>query len=208
MGVLFLSRDVRLAQCASEPCPASASLPPYNPTVPLPPESDSLVLSAPAASPASSEKVSDASVCSRSLCLAPSAPALDGKYVGLFFGAAWCPACKSFTSALVRFYNCLKPTGMFEVVYVPLDRNVKEYRGFVQTMPWYALPLRNYGDLLRKYKIRSLPALVLITPDDAVMTGDAVELVKERNAGEKFTQIFERFSGPASLGNRFRTLFC
>ncbi|CBZ51079.1 conserved hypothetical protein [Neospora caninum Liverpool] len=209
MGVLlFGQRRPFVARCSSPVSAEGKSLMPYNSTTPLPPDNDLLVVNASRSPPVSPETPSESTVsASRALCLTPSPPALDGKYIGLFFGAAWCPYCKTFMSSLVRFYNFLRPTGMFEVVYVPLDRNMKEYRGFVQTMPWYALPLQNYGHLLRKYKIKSLPSLVLVTPDDAVMTGDAVELVKDRNAGEKFSHIFERFSGPASLGNRFRTLF-
>ncbi|PHJ16396.1 thioredoxin family redox-active protein, partial [Cystoisospora suis] len=51
------------------------------------------------------------------------------------------------------------------------------------------------------------PSLVLITPDDAVLIDDAAEYVREKNSGEKFKQIFQRYSGPATIGNRFQSLF-
>ncbi|PFH32136.1 putative thioredoxin family redox-active protein [Besnoitia besnoiti] len=204
MGVLLFDRLRSLARCASPPV-SEKDYVPYNAAARLAADAEVLVVSSPPSLEPSEGPPATSS--SRALWLTPAAPVLDGKYVGIFFGAAWCPSCKTFMSALIRFYNFLQPTGMFEVIYVPLDRNIQEYRGFVQAMPWYALPFKHPGELLRRYKVRSLPSLVLVTPDDAVLTGDAVELIKESGSTEKFAQIFQRFSGPVSLGNRFRTLF-
>eukprot|EP00922_Rhytidocystis_sp_ex-Travisia-forbesii_P069805 GHVS01104249.1.p1 GENE.GHVS01104249.1~~GHVS01104249.1.p1 ORF type:complete len:184 (+),score=0.99 GHVS01104249.1:81-632(+) len=121
---------------------------------------------------------------------------LNGKHVGLFFGADWCPSCKSWLPNLVRFYNFLRPSNTFEVVYVPCDRTFDQYKRMVAAGPWYSLPFQSYGELVKKYDVRHLPSLVIVQPDDAILAANGVELLRDRTAGEKYLPIMSRFIVP------------
>ncbi len=48
-----------------------------------------------------------------------SVDSLDGKIVGIYFSAQWCPPCRNFTPKLVSFRNANKDD--FEVVFVSSD---------------------------------------------------------------------------------------
>ncbi|PHJ25485.1 thioredoxin family redox-active protein [Cystoisospora suis] len=117
--------DLLVVSSSSSFASSSSSSSSFTPSPDFDSEED--ILPASSTSPSSQKK---------SLYLTSSATSLEGKYVGLFFGAAWCPYCKTFMTSLLNFYNLLHPTNMFEVVYVPLDRNMREYKSFVNTMPW------------------------------------------------------------------------
>jgi len=51
---------------------------------------------------------------------------LEGKLVGLFFSAQWCPSCRQFTPLLKQFYELLKRDGeKFEIVFISRDLTLK-----------------------------------------------------------------------------------
>lgn len=53
--------------------------------------------------------------------------ALEGKIVGLFFSAAWCPPCLHFLPLLRDVYDQLKVRDSpFEIVFFSLDKNKEE----------------------------------------------------------------------------------
>ena len=68
---------------------------------------------------------------------------LKGKIVGLYFSAHWCPPCRKFTPALVKFYDQLQQQNQpFEIVLVSSDKSEKEMYKYMQEtkMKWLALP--------------------------------------------------------------------
>jgi thiol-disulfide isomerase/thioredoxin len=76
---------------------------------------------------------------------------LEGKVVGLYFSASWCPPCKRFTPVLAEAYKHLQKDGKpFEVVFVSLDNDPNAYANYLRAMPWLAVP---YGT---KFMLSSL----------------------------------------------------
>uniref|UniRef100_A0A0G4H1M3 Thioredoxin domain-containing protein n=1 Tax=Chromera velia CCMP2878 TaxID=1169474 RepID=A0A0G4H1M3_9ALVE len=131
----------------------------------------------------------------------------QGKFVAIFFGADWCPFCKSFCRPLISLYNMLRPSKMFEVVYVPCDRSREAYLQFSATMPWCALPLQNYGYLVKKYQVRQLPWLTIVDPNDNIIFRNAVDEVREQGSASMFLKLFSDYTGPIKLGDRSENLF-
>lgn len=68
---------------------------------------------------------------------------LDGKIVGLYFSAGWCPPCQTFTHLLCETYDELvKRNSNFEVVFLSFDKNVDEMETYFRSKHgnWYCLP--------------------------------------------------------------------
>lgn len=54
---------------------------------------------------------------------------LNGKVVGIYFSAHWCPPCRQFTPLLVQTYNKLRAEGKeFEVVFVSSDKSLPQFQ--------------------------------------------------------------------------------
>jgi len=89
----------------------------------------------------------------------------EGKVIGLYFSAHWCPPCKAFTPLLVDTYTKIKAGGKdFEVVFVSSDRDMSQFQEYFATMPWVAIPP---GDkrkelLSRRYEVEGIPSLVIL----------------------------------------------
>ena len=50
--------------------------------------------------------------------------AIDGKVLGLYFSAHWCPPCRGFTPKLAEWYKSVKETlPEFEIVFASSDRD-------------------------------------------------------------------------------------
>ncbi|XP_067650259.1 paxillin-like isoform X1 [Haliotis asinina] len=98
---------------------------------------------------------------------------LQGKVVGLYFSAHWCPPCRHFTPELLRLYEKLREDGKsFEVVFVSSDRSADSFEQYYSTMPWLALP---FGDprvhyLTTQFGIAGIPSLILIDEKGNVIT--------------------------------------
>ena len=67
----------------------------------------------------------------------------EGKIVGLYFSAHWCPPCRAFTPQLAKWYRDFKKGengSKFEIVFVSSDRDEKSFKEYYSEMPWLALP--------------------------------------------------------------------
>lgn len=74
----------------------------------------------------------------------------EGKVVGIYFSAHWCPPCRAFTPQLAEWYKKVKegPNGSnFDIVFVSSDRDAEKWKEYFDEMPWHAVP---YGDRDRK----------------------------------------------------------
>lgn len=102
---------------------------------------------------------------------------LDGKKVGIYFSAHWCPPCRAFTPRLVEVYNELRSAAKpFEIVFVSSDRDEASMLQYMKEMkmPWLAVP---FGDarvakLKTRYGIRGIPTLVIVGSDGQTLTAD------------------------------------
>jgi nucleoredoxin len=92
---------------------------------------------------------------------------LDGKLVGIYFSAHWCPPCRAFTPKLVEFHKAVTTAGKpFEIVFVSSDRDEAAMTAYMKetAMPWLAVP---FGDpkvkeLKEKFKVSGIPALIVV----------------------------------------------
>jgi nucleoredoxin len=65
----------------------------------------------------------------------------EGKVIGLYFSAHWCPPCKAFTPQLVETYKKLQAAGkQLEIIFVSSDRDMGQFQEYFATMPWLAIP--------------------------------------------------------------------
>ena len=98
---------------------------------------------------------------------------LEGKYVGLYFSAGWCPPCRTFTPHLVNFRN--ENAESFEVVFVSFDKSNMEKQKYVRKaeMPWLSIPgagRRDANQLSKMFQVEGLPTLIVISPDGTVVS--------------------------------------
>ncbi|NCC49934.1 MAG: redoxin domain-containing protein [Spartobacteria bacterium] len=107
-----------------------------------------------------------------------SVDTLNGKKVGIYFSAHWCPPCRMFTPKLVSAYNELKAADKpFEIVFSSGDRSSKEMMDYMESagMSWLALPYESdrRDGLSRKYGVRGIPTLIILGEDGTVIARDA-----------------------------------
>ena len=97
---------------------------------------------------------------------------LEGKTVGLYFSAHWCPPCRTFTPNLVKFRDSNKKD--FEVVFISSDRDSKAQLNYMKEtkMKWYTLPHRSEhaNALAKKFEVRGIPALIIVSKDGTTIT--------------------------------------
>lgn len=107
---------------------------------------------------------------------------LQGKTIGLYFGAQWCIPCVEFIPKLTSIYRKIKQTIReaqrtenqedFEIVFISSDRDEASFVSFFETMPWLAL---SFGDptnksLAKHFDVREIPCLVILGPDGKTVT--------------------------------------
>ena len=66
----------------------------------------------------------------------------EGKVVGLYFSAFWCPPCRDFTPKLILWYKRLVGKlgpNKLEIVYITCDRNSENFDEHFDSMPWLTL---------------------------------------------------------------------
>mmetsp|Transcript_15687 Transcript_15687/g.23043 ORF Transcript_15687/g.23043 Transcript_15687/m.23043 type:complete len:667 (-) Transcript_15687:103-2103(-) len=116
--------------------------------------------------------------------------AIEGKVLGLYFSADWCPPCKQFTPLLTNTYQTLRAVGKdFEIIYMSSDKSPEEFASYREQQPWLAIP---YDDEKRRQKIgmelgvTGLPTLVIVGEDGEVITKNGRERVSNDEMGAEF----------------------
>ena len=109
--------------------------------------------------------------------------ALEGvEVLGLYFAAAWCPGCRSTTPVLASTYKALRSRGhKLQMVFVSQDAEEANFDAHRSGMPWPALP---HGGTLPAllaeiFHVTSIPALVLLNKDGALISTDGVRLMRK-----------------------------
>lgn len=99
---------------------------------------------------------------------------LQGKVIGLYFSAEWCPPCKMFTPELVKLRD--RNDDKFEVVFVSSDRSAEDQQKYMEgyDMEWPAIPFESpvREQLGSKYGIQGIPSLVIIDDQGNLITKD------------------------------------
>mmetsp|Transcript_30210 Transcript_30210/g.39814 ORF Transcript_30210/g.39814 Transcript_30210/m.39814 type:complete len:420 (-) Transcript_30210:151-1410(-) len=132
--------------------------------------------------------------------------ALDGKVVGLYFSAHWCPPCRGFTPKLAELYDTYLNNGKnFEIVFISSDKTQEAFDDYFKEMPWLALPFEDRdrkSALSTKFKVRGIPSLIILDEDSSVITTDGRGSVMADPNGEQFPWRPKPF--PELLGNEFQ----
>jgi nucleoredoxin len=119
----------------------------------------------------------------------PVADVLQGKYVGIYFSAHWCPPCRGFTPQLAASYKDHLKAKDLEIVFVSSDKDEKAFEEYYAEQPWVALP---YGkrdkkeSLSKKFKVQGIPTFVVLDQQGAVVSADARGEVSEDPEGKNF----------------------
>lgn len=97
---------------------------------------------------------------------------LQGKIVGLYFSAHWCPPCRAFSPKLVEFRDA--HADEFEVVFISSDKTEEaqfEYMKEVK-MNWYTVKHKSGPAMAAsgKYGVRSIPTLVILSPSGDIIS--------------------------------------
>jgi thiol-disulfide isomerase/thioredoxin len=125
---------------------------------------------------------------------------LKGRMViGLYFSEDWCPPCQAFNPLLKHFHSskrahCDKKSGNilpFKVVLVSRCIDARATKHYFSAMPWTAMTHDEASgkkslDLLNKFGIPTIPALVLLDGEGAVLCQDAHERLREDPTGQHF----------------------
>ena len=119
--------------------------------------------------------------------------------VGLYFSADWCPPCQVFNPLLKHLHSSKRthcnggPRTLppFEVVLVSRCRNVADTDKYFAGLPWTAMTHAEASgkrgqELRDKFGITTIPALVLLDGEGALLCGKAHEMLRDDPMGKYF----------------------
>jgi len=101
---------------------------------------------------------------------------LEGKYVGLYFSAHWCPPCRAFTPLLVQFRNRHLEDN-FEVVFVSFDDSNTEKQNYIRNagMEWPSIKgadSKTAKKLAQRFQVEGFPSLIVLDPTGKIVSLD------------------------------------
>ncbi len=119
--------------------------------------------------------------------------------IGLYFSEDWCPPCQAFNPLLKHLHSskrayCDKKSRNippFKVVLVSRCIDAMATEHYFSAMPWTAMTHNEESgkkglDLLNKFGITTIPALVLLDGEGAVLCQDAQERLWQDPTGQHF----------------------
>eukprot|EP00326_Haptolina_ericina_P001319 CAMPEP_0181225742 /NCGR_PEP_ID=MMETSP1096-20121128/31868_1 /TAXON_ID=156174 ORGANISM="Chrysochromulina ericina, Strain CCMP281" /NCGR_SAMPLE_ID=MMETSP1096 /ASSEMBLY_ACC=CAM_ASM_000453 /LENGTH=427 /DNA_ID=CAMNT_0023319003 /DNA_START=53 /DNA_END=1336 /DNA_ORIENTATION=+ len=117
----------------------------------------------------------------------PTAEALAGRSIALYFSAHWCPPCRGFTPRLADAYKKHLQGKGLEIIFISSDRDEGAFRSYFAEQPWLALPFGDRtrkGKLGQKYGVSGIPALILIDGAGKLVSADGRGKVMEDPTGK------------------------
>lgn len=109
------------------------------------------------------------------------AGSLNGKIIGLYFSAHWCPPCRKLTPILAGKYKEIVSAGHnFEIIFISGDQSKKEAGEYFAEHPWKMLDFdkdESNGALNELFEVSGIPHLVLLDENFQLLTQDGIELV-------------------------------
>merc|ERR1712054_645881 len=116
--------------------------------------------------------------------------ALQGKTIGIYFSAHWCPPCRGFTPELVKTYNKMKEQGKdFEIIFASSDRDEVSFKEYFSEMPWLALPYSERdmkAKLSKIFNVEGIPSFHIIEFDGTVINNNGRGAVGGDPEGNSF----------------------
>ncbi len=83
---------------------------------------------------------------------------------------------------LKQFYKQVNtPEKQIEIVFCSGDKEASEFKEYSEIMPWKAIPFgdKHIADAALKFKVASIPTLIILKPDGTVVSDNAVADVKK-----------------------------
>ena len=115
-----------------------------------------------------------------------------------------CGPCRGFTPALVAKYEEMVKAGHeFEVIFVSVDESEEEALDYFDRMPWKMIDFNNrdvQSQLVEKFKVRTIPTLVLLDGSGNLITTEGREVVFEY----EFTEWVSYAAENAEKERRFK----
>lgn len=120
----------------------------------------------------------------------------DGKKIGLYFSAHWCPPCRGFTPKFAETYKKLvdEKKEKFDVIFVSSDRSPEDFSSYFKEMPWKALPFEERdlkSELSSYFDVEGIPSLVILDENREVVNANAVGKVRADPEGANFPYLPE-----------------
>ncbi|XP_045131678.1 nucleoredoxin-like [Portunus trituberculatus] len=116
--------------------------------------------------------------------------AIKSAYKGLYFSAHWCPPCKAFTPQLVAAYEKMKKKEEnFHMIFISSDRSEESWRTYHNSMPWPSLAWEEKearNELASSLEVNGIPTLVVLDPDNSVITTDGRSQFSDDSTLERF----------------------
>eukprot|EP00929_Paragymnodinium_shiwhaense_P023043 TRINITY_DN14521_c0_g1_i2.p1 TRINITY_DN14521_c0_g1~~TRINITY_DN14521_c0_g1_i2.p1 ORF type:complete len:432 (-),score=102.67 TRINITY_DN14521_c0_g1_i2:224-1519(-) len=112
--------------------------------------------------------------------------AIEGKTLGLYFSAHWCPPCRGFTPQLAAWYKKIKPElgDKFEVIFCSGDRDEESMKSYYKEQveaggDWLCLPFASKDNLDSLFDVSGIPAFFIVSPEGKVINKSGRDLVPD-----------------------------
>lgn len=110
--------------------------------------------------------------------------AIEGKTLGLYFSAHWCPPCRGFTPQLAKWYAGIKGElgDKFEIIFCSGDRDEDSMKSYYKEQcdaggDWLCLPYAAKDNLDGLFEVNGIPTFLIVSPDGKVINKNGRGLV-------------------------------
>eukprot|EP00440_Ansanella_granifera_P028618 gb/GFBE01031090.1/.p1 GENE.gb/GFBE01031090.1/~~gb/GFBE01031090.1/.p1 ORF type:complete len:443 (+),score=139.63 gb/GFBE01031090.1/:1-1329(+) len=117
--------------------------------------------------------------------------AIEGKTLGLYFSAHWCPPCRAFTPQLAKWYSGIKKEvgDKFEIIFCSGDRSEEDMKSYYKEQcdaggDWLCLPFDVKDNLDPLFEISGIPTFLIVSPDGKVINKSGRGLVPSATADQ------------------------
>jgi nucleoredoxin len=117
--------------------------------------------------------------------------AVEGKTLGLYFSAHWCPPCRGFTPKLAEWYKKIKPEvgDKFEIIFCSGDRDEDGMKSYYKEQcdaggDWLCLPYASKDNLDPLFEIEGIPTFLIVSPEGKVINKSGRGLVPDAVAAD------------------------
>lgn len=117
--------------------------------------------------------------------------AIEGKTLGLYFSAHWCPPCRGFTPKLAEWYKGIKAEigDKFEIIFCSGDPDELAMTSYYKEQcaaggNWLCLPFAAKDNLDSLFEIQGIPTFVIVTPEGKVINKSGRSLVPNAVASD------------------------